>query len=474
MSRRPNIIFIQSDSMDGRAMGCAGHPAAHTPAMDAIAERGVLFQNAYCNSPQCVPSRASMWSGRHVHSCEGWSNYKGLSPDCPTFRDALDTGGYRTAILGRTDHLTGAHTLGCNLAIWTRAANINCTGKGSPRAILEETNSRRLREVDWQRVDEAKQWLRESALADGTPFFMYLGFIQPHPGSGFRTTPYYRDLIDPDRVTIPPRDESRHPAMVYMRTTKNCDMEFTGDEIREMRRHYFAMIAELDAMVGEVLGVADDLDLLDSTYVIYTSDHGEMNLEHGQYLKNALYEGPARVPLVIAGPGVRRKYTCHDLVSLVDIFPAFMDMADIEHPDGLEGHSLLPLLEGRQAKRPDWVLSQYHANMQNTGSFMFRRGDWKLIEYVGLEPQLFNLREDPDEIVNRAASDPDACAGLRSQLQDVVDCAAVDARAKAFDRECFRRWRAEVGEDAYHETMTSKFKGWGEMEFARIEKWLRA
>ncbi len=474
MSERPNIIFIQSDSMDGRAMGCAGHPAAHTPVMDAIAERGVIFQNTYCNSPQCMPSRASMWSGQHVHNCEGWSNYKGLSPDCPTFRDALDAGGYRTAILGRTDHFTGAHSLGCHLAIWTRAANIDRTGKRPPRLILEETDSRRLREIDWGRVDEAKQWLRENALADNKPFFMHLGFSQPHPGSGFRTTPHYRDLIDPGTVTIPPRDESRHPVMAYMRATKNCDMEFTDDEIRELRRHYFAMIAELDAMIGEVLGVADDLDLLDSTYVICTSDHGEMNLEHGQYLKNALYEGPARVPLVIAGPGVGGNSICHDLVSLVDIFPTLMDMADIEHPDGLDGHSLLPPLEGRETARPDWVLSQYHANMQNTGSFMFRQGDWKLIEYVGFGPQLFNLREDPDEIVNRAASDPEAYARLRSQLYDIVDCAAVDAKTKAFDRECFRRWRAEAGEDVYRETMTKRFRGWGKAEFARIEEWLRA
>ena len=75
--------------MDGRVMGCAGHPAAHTPNMDAIAERGVLFRNMYCNSPQCCPSRASMWSGKHVFSAKSWNNHKGIEPDTPTFQDSL-------------------------------------------------------------------------------------------------------------------------------------------------------------------------------------------------------------------------------------------------------------------------------------------------------------------------------------------------------------------------------------------------
>ena len=86
MTDRPNILFISSDSMDGRAMGCTGHPAAHTPHMDRLAERGVLFTHTYCNSPQCCPSRASMWSGRYVHQEEAWNNHKGLEAGAPTFQ----------------------------------------------------------------------------------------------------------------------------------------------------------------------------------------------------------------------------------------------------------------------------------------------------------------------------------------------------------------------------------------------------
>lgn len=89
---RPNVLFTHTDSMDGRAMGCMGHPALQgaTPNLDALADRGVLFRNAYCNNPICCPSRASMLSGRFTHHCEAWNNYKGVQPGTFTLFDALD------------------------------------------------------------------------------------------------------------------------------------------------------------------------------------------------------------------------------------------------------------------------------------------------------------------------------------------------------------------------------------------------
>ena len=118
MTDRPNILFISSDSMDGRVLGCMGHPAAHTPHMDRLASRGVLFTQAYCNSPQCCPSRASMWSGRYVHQVEAWNNFKGLEEGDCTFQDRLEAGGCRTQIVGKTDYSSGHHTLGARLTAW--------------------------------------------------------------------------------------------------------------------------------------------------------------------------------------------------------------------------------------------------------------------------------------------------------------------------------------------------------------------
>lgn len=107
-------------------MGCMGHAATRraTPNLDALAAGGVLFRNAYTNNPICCPSRASMWSGQFTHHCEGWNNYKGLEPDTPTFRTRLDAAGYRTQTFGKTDYLSGHHTVRARVSPWTRAANI--------------------------------------------------------------------------------------------------------------------------------------------------------------------------------------------------------------------------------------------------------------------------------------------------------------------------------------------------------------
>ncbi|MFC1543382.1 sulfatase-like hydrolase/transferase, partial [Candidatus Neomarinimicrobiota bacterium] len=266
-----------------------------------------------------------------------------------------------------------------------------------------------------------------------------------------------------------------HPVMEYMAATKNSLGEFSGEEILAIRRTYYAMIAETDAMVGELVNTVEDMDLDDSTYIIYISDHGEMNMEHRQWLKNSLYEGSVRVPMIIAGPGVKEGLVVDDLVSLIDIFPTLMDMTGLSHPGELAGLSLMPLMQGRPGERPDWVLSQYHANFANTGTFMLRRGDWKYIAYVGYEPMLFNLREDPDEMLNLALLRPDVVRAMDAQLREIVDYKAVDTRVKAYDRESFTRWRAEVGAKECSRIMDEvvyKGFGWSPKHDRQLAEWL--
>ena len=122
-----NILFIQCDSMDGRVMGCMGHPAMGraTPHLDALARRGALFRNAYTNNPICCPARAVMWSGRYTHHCEAWNNHKGLEEGDETFRTQLDAAGYVTETSGKEDYLSGGHTVRARVSAWTRSAGID-------------------------------------------------------------------------------------------------------------------------------------------------------------------------------------------------------------------------------------------------------------------------------------------------------------------------------------------------------------
>jgi len=470
--KRPNIILIQSDSMDGRAMSCCRHPAVRTPNFDRLAERGVLFSQTYCNSPQCVPSRASMWSGRHVHEVGAWNNYQGLSPETPTFATHLAEAGYDTIVLGRTDHLSGGHTLLARLSAWTRSVPggpLFIKPRPEPRTL--DTRGIRTRRTDWKTLEEAERHLAQAN--PEIPFFLHVGFAHPHPGGGFNATPELLKSVDRSRIAPPSFTMPTHPAMRYMTEAKACDGEFTEAEVREIRRHYFAMVAEVDAMVGRLLDAVDEAGLADRTWIIYCSDHGEMNMEHRQWLKNAMYEGSARVPLIVAGPDARKGVAADQLVSLIDLFPTLMDMAGAPHPTRLSGRSLMPLLVGREdSRRPDWVLSQYHSNMQPTGSFMIRRGPWKYVAFAGMAPMLFNLSEDPNETNDLAGVWPDLAASMEQKLRQQIDYMDVDRQAKAQDRELFMRWRAQLSEQQYREALGPEGAGAAPDAYERIEAWL--
>ena len=588
----PNILLFMTDSMDGRVMRHLGHPAAHTPNMDRLAARGTSFSNAYCNSPQCAPSRASYWSGQYVHRIEAWNNPSGLPLDAPTFGTHLQDAGYGLHVFGKTDYRVGGHSLKARLTAWMRAANIKRPhnprpqattyhpvpssgqplppsplreragvrvatspsthaglrqpssanpplnpspggegqGEGSsarnpsptthPRAdripaagqplppsplreragvrveasptthagveqpIPPETSSesakveylspgqdpKRLHEKDWLQIDNACQFLTNYSKED-PPYFLYPSTNVPHPP--FRATQHWLDTIDPVAVTLPPYESDLHPVMEYMSVTKNTHGHFTDEEILAIRRHYFAMVAETDAMLGQVLDTLEETGQLDHSYIIFASDHGEMNMEHRQTLKNALYEASARVPLIVAGPGLQQGVISDQLVSLIDLFPTLMDIAGLDHPEGLDGHSLLPLCRGDASDRPDYVFSEYHSNFANTGIAMWRQGPWKYIRYAGYDPQLFNLEDDPEEMTNLAQTHPQVVNDLNTRLESLVDFDDADHRAKTDDRHNVQTWRQPLTPTEFNEAMTNAHQGhWTPADTQHLRTWL--
>ena len=472
MSEKRNILFIHCDSMDGRVMGCLDHPAMRsgTPNLDTLARRGVLFRDTYCNNPICCPSRASMWSGRWTHHCEGWNNYKGLSAEDRTFRDSLDGGGYLTQTFGKEDYLSGGHSVRARVSPWTRSANIERPAyRMNPPKVVED-DTERVHTQDWEDVDTALDWIRDVGLRDERPFWLNVGIRAPHPP--FRVSRRYMDMIDPAGVEPPPPDECDHPVLRYQRTHKNWQHGLDEDQARLVRHIYFAMVAEVDAMVGRLLSGVEDLGLSDSTYVVFSSDHGEMAMEHGQFYKMSPYEPSSRVPLIIAGPGVTAGAATDKPTSLVDLYPTFMDMAGLPTPDGLDGHSLLPEAAGGPSDRPDWALTEFHGTSINTGCFMLRKGDWKYIVYVGYAPQLFRLKDDPWEINDLSGSRPDVVKEMDDLLRTIVDYESVDAKVKAYDRRSFRQWREKrKAEGTYEDTMAQIFTGFDRLEGANIQPW---
>ena len=257
-----------------------------------------------------------------------------------------------------------------------------------------------------------------------------------------------------------------------MSVTKNTHGHFTDEEILAIRRHYFAMVAETDAMLGQILDTLEATGQLENTYIIFASDHGEMNMEHRQTLKNALYEASARVPLIVAGPGLQQGVISDELVSLIDLFPTFMDIAGLDHPEGLDGVSLLPLCRGETSGHPGYVFSEYHSNFTNTGIAMWRQGPWKYIRYAGYDPQLFDLDDDPEEIHDLSRSRPEIVQDLDSRLESLVDFDHADTQAKADDRHNYQAWRQSLTPQEVQEALTRSHQGvWSAQDDQHLETW---
>ena len=472
---RRNIVLIQAESLDGRALGCMGEPGAHTPNLDRLAERGVVFENAYCNSPQCCPSRSSMWSGRYVWQVGAWNNYRGLPHSERTFVDDLCHAGYECPVIGRTDHRSGSHSLTARMSAWVRTAPDAVFRNPGPRHHVND-KGRRQRDADWAWLDAAVRWLREQRQPD-RPFFLHLGLGNTHPGGGYTTSRYWLEHIDAARVRMPPRAEESHPVMRRMLQTKGCDRRFDDEFIHTCRRHYLAMVAEVDGLVGDLLATLEAVGLLETTAVLLTADHGDMRMEHGQYLKNALYEGSARVPLILAAPELSEGHRVAQPVSLVDVYPTLLDLSGGEGRTDLAGHSLVALASGRSSARADGrehpgvAFAEYHSNFQQTGSFMLRRGPWKLIEHIGYASQLFDLEEDPDEVNDRIDSEPGVAAELAAEMRGIVDIEAADRAARQCDAAEFATWRLRFPGDAYLNAMARIASHWDAEVASRFAEW---
>lgn len=486
-TRLPNIVFIHAESMDGRNMGSMGCAALRrgTPNLDALAERGVLFTNAYSTCPVCNPSRASMWSGRYPHAYDCWNNHEGLTEEVPTFRTALDAAGVRTAAFGPLDYGYGKHSIRDRIGSWTRAAEIERPICRTPLPVIrkQEVNA-----TDWRHTYNAMRWLSDAA-SEPRPFFLYLTTGLVHPA--FVAEERHLASVDEHAVEIPPTvgeiTDATHPVDRYIRITKNCDTPFSDHIVRDIRRTYYAMIVALDEMVGRLLRHIDELGISDNTYVIFSSDHGEMAGEHNQVLKRTMYEPSIHVPLIVAGPDVRRGATVDAPVSLIDLYPTLMDMAGARGRPDSDGESLLPQLTGNASRRRDWAFAEYNGDRCNTGVYMLRRDRYKYIHLHGFEPQLFDLPEDPWEQHNIAQERPE----IISEMETILDAgvggetpSAIDGRAKAYDRENFLRFRSAAREEGrYESTMAHVYSGfdrqciedlvpWRSEDEAKIQEWL--
>lgn len=409
--RRPNVVFICSDQHSGPVMGCSGHDLVHTPNMDRLAARGVHFRNAYSSNPVCVPARASLMTGMFASDVRSYCNSTPFDGHAPTWATYLRDAGYYCWGTGKLDVVPGrdyglieykthsAHAVHPDICSLFRRPL--CYRIDERRQVNGDFSDRK--HSDETTTEDGLRFLREEA-PQRQPWAMWLGLVLPHPP--FVAHQRFKATYPPFRVTLPniPADylQTRHVALQALSNYHMISVPIADERVRMARAAYYAMVTELDELIGKVIQEIDRAGQWRNTIIVYTSDHGEMLGDHGLWFKNTLLEGAARVPMIVAGAGLAAGKVVDNPVGHVDLVATLLDLAQVPIPAKLRGRSLLPLAAGQMANHDSIAFSESHGVGNCTGSFMIRKGDWKFIYFSNYHSLLFNLKADPGELNNLA------------------------------------------------------------------------
>jgi len=434
---KPNILLIQTDQHNPHIAGYAGNPAVQTQHLDRLAEGGVSFDAAYCQTPLCTPSRLSMLTGRWASNCGGWANSVVRDPGQETIPSWLSKHGYVTCMVGKMHINGGDQTHGYQYRPYGDLASVtfpahqpdppeSADGRWNDHSVgrFPFTGPTRIPEsltMDQVVTTESLAWLLEHTDEHAEqPWFFHASYPRPHfpltaPGR------YVRRYLDSDLETPPtPGDfpDGLHPHDRFTVEDFNL-LKFSPEEHRRAVACYYACVDYVDDCIGSLVEGLGRAGCLDNTYVVYTSDHGDMAGEHGLWWKRTYYEGSARVPLLVTGPGIGKQERDRTPVELVDLFPTFCDWAGVDAPEGLDGESLAPLLNGEDARRQKRIARSEMLGPNPAQQFrMVFDGRWKYVDFPTSKSRLFDLATDPEELTD-LASDPPSEAPVADLVAEV-------------------------------------------------------
>lgn len=443
MAKKPNLLYIHSDQHNPHVTGCYGDQVVQTPNLDRLANQGVVLGNVYCPSPICVPSRMSMLTGRYPHENEVWTNSHGLDSSIPTFAHAMGAGGYHPVLIGRmhsvgpdqlhgyTERWVGDH--GSNYFGGEGANHGMLTGTAGPeRVSLRKSGiGQSAYQVHDEEVTAAtvdflnRVGVKKRAGQPSTPFCLSVGYMLPHQPFVARRKDYVRyEGHVPMPSISEPYSETLHPYFKWWR--EKCGIETVSDaEVERARTAYWALVDRLDFMIGQILSALEKNGLAENTLIVYMSDHGEQVGEHGLWWKQTFYEPSVRVPAILSWPGhLSEGQRLDQVISSLDLNATMLDALFCPALPQSQGRTLLPLLKGETTAWDNVAFSEFCLDGAGAGGpypqegvfqRMVRREEWKLNYYHGYPVQLFNLKEDPTELHNRADD-----AGCLSVVKDLM------------------------------------------------------
>jgi iduronate 2-sulfatase len=401
-AKRPNVLLIVADDLSYR-IGLYGF-AARTPSLERLAARGRRFDRAYCQYPLCSPSRTSFLTGWRPEHTKVWGNLRpprAFLEGAVPLQEHFQTNGYFTARVGKVYHSRFEEEFRWDLVVDTYDAvpeEAPVVWGPSPRRDEEEPDGRAAR-----RAAEILAGKRDR------PFFLAVGFLKPHdpwvvPEAYFRMYP-------PESVTLPREDPG---AASLFEPRRGVSLNLPREKWKEALAAYYASVTFVDAQLGVILDAMDREGRWDDTVVVLLSDNGLHVGEHGIFGKMTLFEESARVPLVIAAPGLKRPGTpTGRIAELLDVYPTLVELARLPKVNGLEGTSLVPLLEDpeRSVKASAHTMRKVGATRKGQLGRSVRSERWRYTEWPDETVELYDHDRDPDELDNRAG-DPAAARAL--------------------------------------------------------------
>ena len=462
-----NLLVLMSDEHNPRMLGSARHPTVQTPNLDALAAAGTTFNTAYCNSPICVPSRASFATGRYVHEIGAWDNAAPFTGSAgASWGHRLLENGHAVTTVGKLHYRNTADDIGfpdqrIPMHVMHGIGDVfGCIRANMPVTRYQlghvdhagDTDSEYIR-YDTAIATEAVRWLQTEAPTHDKPWCLFVSFTLPH--FPFAAPEHHQRRYRLDDIDLPiawsPDQWPMHPPLDAFRAARvqTADDVRSQDAIRRARLVYYAMCSFVDELIGDVLGALDDAGLADDTRIVYTSDHGETLGDYGLWGKCVMYDSAAGVPLILAGPDVPAGHAVDCPVSLVDLAPTIMTGVGIEpapEDTDLPGSDLWSFAAG-DAPADRTVFSEYHATGAASAAYMLRDRRWKYVHWVGHDPQLFDMQADPHELTNLAGQPYHQAriAEFRRRLAAICDPVATDAAARTDQQ---RRIEANGGEAA--------------------------
>ena len=443
-----NLLVIMDDEHRADALGCAGHAFVRTPNIDRLAKLGTRFANAYTNSPICVPARAAFATGRYPHQTGYWDNCIAYDGETPSWGHVLQEAQIETTSIGKLHYLDDECPTGFDQQILPMhihdGGDTHGLVRDDPptrpqcRDLAENIGPGETEYTAYDRNirDAACNWLRQRGRSkNARPWVTFVSFISPH--YPLIAPQQFFDLYDPDAIPLPKkRPQDGTASSGWWQAFENCytwDRFFASNDQRRLAiAGYYGLISFIDDHVGAIMRVLEETNLIQSTRVIFLSDHGENLGARALWGKSTMYNESVGIPMIACGPGIPAGIVKQTPVSLIDMYPTVLQSAGVPVLGDMPGRSLIELAESPDdISRP--VFSEYHATAAKSATYMIRQGRYKYIHYVGYPPELYDLESDPEELANLALQP--RFAGLihefESILRTMLDPEAIDRAAKA-------------------------------------------